>query len=612
MENAGFVPASRGSLAAVAHARHGRRPGLREVSLLWAIYLLVAAEIFATYARLPVHELYHVSGNGRSGGAGRALVFMNWPVALAALPILAVVAADARSRTVSRLAVTAPVLCAAVFWPGMVDQADLDATWWNAIAACGVLLALALTAVAVLRNGFGHGTRASGDRFRVVLTIVLVLLSLPWLAADLGFLIGRWPLFGSVYYSDEWYAPFGHARAHRAVHAGDHHGLVGALLVVTALLLSRTLTALSSRMRALVGAYLAALSLYGLANVANDFWLEQVVKRGLTHWEFPSMVAPALTLDWLILLALAAVVYLVFFRQAPPSRPVGGRRPAAWVAVAAPAFVALLAVGLAHGGTHHRTAAGTVDGIVFAASPKGASHLFVTSAGRVEQLTHADGSDLAPAWSPDRRWIAFQSNRDGNWEIYVMRADGTDTRRLTDDDARDGEPGWSPDGKQIVFTRNGLLFAMSTDGRHEHSLENPGEWPSWSPLGNELAHDVPYGDHDYAVVITAPGQGIGVYGPANERRPSWSPDGRRVVFECRQGEHWHVCLTDRKRRTFRLLTGHDSDAFAPAWSPDGKRIAFVSDRDGPDQLFVMRADGTGVVRLTNGQAEKDTPTWARR
>jgi TolB protein len=56
---------------------------------------------------------------------------------------------------------------------------------------------------------------------------------------------------------------------------------------------------------------------------------------------------------------------------------------------------------------------------------------------------------------------------------------------------------------------------------------------------------------------------------------------------------------------------HDSDAFAPAWSPDGKRIAFISDRDGNDQLFVMRADGTGVVRLTGGQGDKDTPSWGR-
>ena len=65
-------------------------------------------------------------------------------------------------------------------------------------------------------------------------------------------------------------------------------------------------------------------------------------------------------------------------------------------------------------------------------------------------------------------------------------------------------------------------------------------------------------------------------------------------------------------RSLRFLTGHDSDSFAPTWSPDGRRIAFISNRDGPDQLFVMHADGTGVVRLTSGNTERDTPDWAGR
>jgi TolB protein len=65
-------------------------------------------------------------------------------------------------------------------------------------------------------------------------------------------------------------------------------------------------------------------------------------------------------------------------------------------------------------------------------------------------------------------------------------------------------------------------------------------------------------------------------------------------------------------RSLRYLTGHDSNAFAPAWSPNGKRLAFLSDRDGPDQLFVMRANGTDVRRLTSGPAEKDTPDWSGR
>ena len=532
----------------MASGRHGPRPGLREISLLWGVYLFVAAEVFATYSRLPVHELYHVSENGRSAGAGRAIVFLNWPVALAAFPMLALVAADARSRIVARTAILAAVLCAAVFWPGMVDQANLDAKWANAIAASGVLLALALTAFALRRRGLGPSMRAPGDRTRIVVVAVLALLALPWLAADLGFLIGRWPLLGSVYYSDEWYAAFGHAQAHPAVHPGDHHGLVGMLLVVTALLLSRK---------------------------------------------------------------LAALVYALGFRRATLGAPAGYRRPV-WAAFAALPFVALLAVGLAHGTTRHRTPLGWASGIAFAAAPSGTSHIYVTRGRRLVQLTSGDGADLAPAWSPDRSRIAFQSNRDGNWEIYVMSANGTNVRRLTKDGAEDGEPGWSADGRQLVFTRDGHLYAMTADGRHPHSLGNDGEWPTWSPRGDELAYDAPRGDHSYGIDVSRPGSSLSTYGPADDRRPAWSPDGRLIAFECRFGDHWHVCVTASTGRALRFLTGHDSDSFAPSWSPNGRRIAFISDRDGPDQLFVMRSDGTGVVRLTSGNAERDTPSWAGR
>jgi hypothetical protein len=171
VENAGVLPASRGSLAAVAGLRHGS--GLREVSVIWGLYVFVGAEIFATYSRVPVHELYHVSENGRRAGAGRALVFLNWPAALGAIAILAVVGAEARSRTISRLAVLAAVLCAAVFWPGIVDQTDLDAKWANAIAASGVLLALALTVIVLLRQGLSTPTHAPGDRVRFVAVAAL-------------------------------------------------------------------------------------------------------------------------------------------------------------------------------------------------------------------------------------------------------------------------------------------------------------------------------------------------------------------------------------------------------------------------------------------------------
>jgi hypothetical protein len=606
VENAGFLPASRGSLAAVEGRRHGARPGVREVWVVWAMFGFVAAEIFGTYSRLPVHDLYHVSANGRVAALGRVVVFLNWPVALVAIPVVGIVAARARNRAISATAVLSAMLCSGVFWPGVVDQADLDAKWANMIPATGVLVAFVLTVIALLRGGIGTSMRLAGDRLRVLAVVVLVLIALPWIVADLGFLIGRLPLLGSIYYSDEWYAGFGHARFGHAVHPGDHHGMVGALLVVSVLLLSRTRSFLPSRLCAPIGVYLAIVLFYGLANIANDFWLEQIVKRGVTHWQFPSMTVPAPNVPWLILLVVAAATYAFVFRRTPRTGPIGSGR-VLWTAALAPAIVALTVVGLLHGATRHVTPRGSASGIAFADAPEGTSHIYVTHGTQLLQVTSGDGTDIAPAWSPDHQRIAFQSSRDGNWEIYVANADGSGVRRLTDDDARDGEPTWSPDGKRIAFVRDGQLYEMRANGGHAHPIRNDGEWPDWSPDGTSLTYDSPFGGH-HGIVVSAPGQSLGQYGAPENRRPKWSPDGKVIAYQCLSG-HWHICVLDAKTGTVRVLTGHDSDAFAPTWSPDGKHIAFISDRDGNDQLYVMRANGTGIVRLTSGQGDKDTASW---
>jgi dipeptidyl aminopeptidase/acylaminoacyl peptidase len=272
------------------------------------------------------------------------------------------------------------------------------------------------------------------------------------------------------------------------------------------------------------------------------------------------MIVPAANLPWLVLLVLAALVYLLVFRRIAPAQPLGARR-LLWPAALVPPIVALLVVGLAHGETEHVTPIGSADGIAFAYAPEDASHIFVTRGGELVQITDSDGSELAPGWSPDHTRIAFQSNRDGNWEVYVANADGTDVRRLTDDDAEDGEPGWAADGQHILFVRDGDLYEMRIDGGPLRKLADDPHWP----------------------------------------RPALSPDA--VLTQCLDRGYWHICSGGRS------ITHGPYDDFAPAWSPDGKRIAFISDRDGPDQLFVMRADGTGAVRITSGQGDKDTPAW---
>jgi Tol biopolymer transport system component len=66
-------------------------------------------------------------------------------------------------------------------------------------------------------------------------------------------------------------------------------------------------------------------------------------------------------------------------------------------------------------------------------------------------LTRSPGIDIHPCYSPDGKRIAFTSNRDGKYEIYVMKADGSDVRRVTTDTEHNKFPCWHPDGKQLVF-----------------------------------------------------------------------------------------------------------------------------------------------------------------
>ena len=272
----------------------------REPLFVWILFGLVTVEILVTYARVPANELYHVSRSGLAGGASRALVFLNFSTALVAIALVALVYTQLPNRALRALAVVAALLCAPVFWPGVVSQADLDARWVNAPAAVGVALALSLTGSMHARVNAHRG-----DRVRLALGVLALLAAPPWLAADLGFFLNGVPVLGSIYETGPHF-----------VHHGHHHGMDGVLLVLAALLLSRALPAIRARaLRLVTAAYLALMLSYGIGNVANDFWLEQVVKRGWTGWAIPSVLEPGLTWAWAVLIAGAAAVWLLWFRD---------------------------------------------------------------------------------------------------------------------------------------------------------------------------------------------------------------------------------------------------------------------------------------------------------
>ena len=297
-----------------------------ELLVVWAFFLVVAAEIFATYSRLAPEELYHVSGSGVTAGAGRALVFLNYPVALVALPAILLLLDRLAVKGAGLLAAIGLALSATVFWPGVVDQADLDAKPVNALAALGVLVAVVMTIAVARRGGLEPLRRPLGtteDRLRVALAAVALVLATPWLLADLGVSLDGVPVLGSVWQTGELRSQPGVAGLHPAVHHGHHHGMDGVLLTLTALLLSRTIPAIRRpRLRPSTAALLSLMLAYGLVALANDFWLEQVVKRGWTDWEIPDVTRPTISIGWAVIVIGACAVYRFWFGK------LAGRGPA--------------------------------------------------------------------------------------------------------------------------------------------------------------------------------------------------------------------------------------------------------------------------------------------
>jgi hypothetical protein len=293
-----------------------REPGIREVLGVWALFAAVGAAICVTYARLPAEDLYHVSRTGLEGGLSRVVVFTNWPLALVAPALGAMAAARIGGRAAAMLAVVGAVLCAAVAVPGVVDQSDLDARPANAPAAVGVGLAVALTVAAWRRRGIGRRhPLGRGDAVRLGVVALLGAAAIPWIAAELGFFLDGVPVIGSVFLTGEVVRDPGGTELLPAVHLGDHHGLVGVLLAASALLLSRPLFRLQpGALRSGLSAYFSLMLAYGLTLAVQDFWFEQLVKRGTTSHAIPSVIRPAASPTWAAILVAAAAIHFAFGR----------------------------------------------------------------------------------------------------------------------------------------------------------------------------------------------------------------------------------------------------------------------------------------------------------
>lgn len=252
-----------------------------------------------------------------------------------------------------------------------------------------------------------------------------------------------------------------------------------------------------------------------------------------------------------------------------------------------------------------------------------------------------------PEWSPDGKWVAFDSYKDGNWEVYMMRrergGDGGwtlwgDPVRLTNDDSVDTFPAWSTAG-WIAFQSNReggsrQIWVTKTDGTDLKKLFNSSvqaaQFPSWSPDGRKLVFqsrtdptsnwalytadfNPDTGQADTPVPLKA--NGTDLFGA----RPDWSPDGKRIAFQSTlDSADFDIYVVNVDGTGLSNLTPglQDRDDQSPAWSPDSKQIAFQSRIAGREdakwQIYVMQADGTNPVNLTGDETHlnDENPGWS--
>jgi TolB protein len=226
--------------------------------------------------------------------------------------------------------------------------------------------------------------------------------------------------------------------------------------------------------------------------------------------------------------------------------------------------------------------------------------------------------------------IAFGMRVDGNVDVYSVRSNGRDLRRLTDDPGFDACAAYSADGRRIAYCSGQgggpvqvwTMKQNGTDKQQVTHMSGPAIFPDYSPDGRTIVFTAkPAGSPTRDIyVISSDGTGLTqlTSGQGNNAYPAFSPDGSKIVFDSDRTGTWQVYVMDAGGSNQKQLTfdAQPKDQ-VPDWSPDGSKIAYVADTHGiadtvsPSwgDIWVMNSDGTGQHPLTSGASYYGT-AWS--
>ncbi|MCC6603439.1 MAG: PD40 domain-containing protein [Anaerolineae bacterium] len=215
---------------------------------------------------------------------------------------------------------------------------------------------------------------------------------------------------------------------------------------------------------------------------------------------------------------------------------------------------------------------------IFVGNDDGTGQTAVVGSGNAEIQPHLNRGNTK---------IVYASNSGGDYEIYTANFNGSGQTALTSNTTSDGNPSWSPDGSKIVFEayRNGEadIYVMNANGTNQVRLTTHSDFdgmPSWSPDGSKIAF-VSRRTGGYRIyVMNADGSSqTQLSNQPYSLRPQWSPDGTQIAYDADgDGDGWQDLWrmnADGSSQTLVVNPGGQTDAWTSSWSPDGSRIVYT-------------------------------------
>lgn len=288
---------------------------------------------------------------------------------------------------------------------------------------------------------------------------------------------------------------------------------------------------------------------------------------------------------------------------------------------------------LAQAGAAHATSAGRDGRIAFWDFMTGQIYAVNPDGTALAQLTHVTKGQTAenPAWSPDGRHIAFDSNMSGAFRLWIMDANGGHLRMVAGDrpNVADVLPSYTPDGRRLVFSRcimqdHCAIYSIRVDGTHLRALTRlraiSDIQASVSPDGRQIAF-TRFGARGIAgqvYVMRADGSDAHPVTPPvlEGNAPHWSPTGKLITFTsncCRPGSNIYVMHPDGTGIRRLTHTPFPHNSFLSVFAPQGDRLVFASDRRYANfccnDLFVMRSNGTQETLVRTGLTGVVSASW---